>query len=191
MCIQLHLDDEGKEIDPDNHQTYFHIQQIEPRLLPDIRTPYRPSLNGLKNLWEAVEISSQHNSAAALFTFGAVSMNMHFQTLVELKSGAPIVVLYGEPDVGKTTIANAAMSVLGIEACNFRGMRREYFIHLASQTSLGLFYDDPNNLIVDCYIGITRGGFKRGLESPRCGFLLTCNFTLGTIQRLDCIHFCN
>ena len=51
-------------------------------------------------------------------------MNLHFQSLVDLKGGAPVVVLYGEPDVGKTTIANAAMSVLGIEACTFRGTRR-------------------------------------------------------------------
>ena len=73
-------------------------------------------------------------------------MNLHFQSLVDLKEGAPVVVLCGEPDVGKTTIANAAMSVLGIEACTFRGTRREYFIHLASQTSLGLMYDDPNKV---------------------------------------------
>ena len=117
------------------------------------------------------------------------AMNMHFQTLVELKGGAPVVVLYGEPDVGKTIVSNAAMSVLGIEACNFRGLRREFFVHLASQTSLGLLYDDPNkvneveNVIIDFYNGMTRGGFKRGLETPRCGFLLACNFTLGTIQR--------
>lgn len=94
-----------------------------------------------------------------------------------------------EPDVGKTTIANAAMSVLGIEACTFRGMRREFFVHLASQTSLGLMYDDPNkvqeveNIIVDFYNGMTRGSFKRGLETPRCGFLLACNFSLVKIQR--------
>lgn len=116
-------------------------------------------------------------------------MNLHFQTLVELKGGAPVVILYGEPDVGKTTIANAAMSPLGIEACTFRGTRREYFVHLASQTSLGLMYDDPNkiseveNIIIDFYNGMTRGSFKRGLETPRCGFLMACNFSLGNIQR--------
>ena len=38
------------------------------------------------------------------------------------------------------------MSVLGIEAGTFRGKRREYFIYLASQTSLGLMYDDSNKL---------------------------------------------
>jgi len=43
-------------------------------------------------------------------------MNLHFQTLVKLKGGAPVVVLYGEPDVGKTTIGNVAMSILEIEA---------------------------------------------------------------------------
>ena len=116
-------------------------------------------------------------------------MNLHFQSIVELKGGAPVVVLYGEPDVGKTTIANAAMSSLGIEACSFRGTRREFFVHLASQTSLGLMYDDPNkvqeveNIILDFYNHVTRGSFKRGLETPRCGFLLACNFSLGKIQR--------
>ena len=97
---------------------------------------------------------------------GAVAMNMHFQTFVELKDGAPVVVLYGEPDVGKTTIANAAMSVSGIEACSVRGLRCEFFVHLASQTFLGLLYDDSNkvneveNIIIDFYNGMTRGGFK-------------------------------
>lgn len=125
-------------------------------------------------VWRAIEICSQHNSGATLFTFGAVAMNMHFQTLVELKGGAPVVVLYGEPDVGKTTIANAAMSAIGVEECSFRGMRREYFVHLASKTSLGLVYDDPNqvfeveNIIIDFYNQITRGSFKRGSQVWIC-----------------------
>lgn len=168
---------------------YFDEKHIEPILIPDIWHPYEHSLTPLVRLWNAVKICSQHNDGAAIFTFGAIAMNLHFQTIVELKGGAPIVVLYGQPDVGKTTIANAAMSVLGIESCSFRGMRREYFVHLASQTSLGLMYDDPNkvqeveNIIVDFYNGIARGSFKRGIETPRCGFLLACNFSLGTIQR--------
>lgn len=188
---QLHVNDSGYIIDSDDQRTYFDHQQIEPRLIPAISTPYHRSLQPLVSLWEALECCSQHNSGAALFTFGAVAMNLHFQTLVELKGGAPVVVLYGEPDVGKTTIANAAMSVLGIEACTFRGMRREFFVHLASQTSLGLMYDDPNkvqeveNIIIDFYNGMTRGSFKRGLETPRCGFLLACNFSLVKIQRWE------
>ena len=189
VILWLHLDENGHHIDNDQHRSYFNHYHIEPRLLPVISTPYRASIDGLINLWNAIETCAQHNSGAALFTFGAVAMNMHFQTLVEYKGGAPVVVLYGEPDVGKTTIANAAMSILGIEACSFRGMRREYFVHLAAQTSLGLMYDDPNkvqeveDIIINFYNGMTRGSFKRGLETPRCGFLLACNFSLGKIQR--------
>ena len=70
---------------------------------------------------------AQHNSVSALCTFGTLAMKLHFQSLVELKGGAPVVVLYGEPDVGKPPIANAATSVLGIDAYSFRGMRREFF----------------------------------------------------------------
>ena len=164
------------------------MAQIKQRLLPSIQTSYECSCTGILNLWGAIETTSQHNQGSALFTFGAVVMNLHFQTLVELKGGAPGVVLYGEPDVGKTTIRNVAMSILGIEACRFRGLRREYFIHLASKTSLGLMYNDPNeigeveNIIIDFYTGMTRGGFKRGLETPQCGFTLACNFSLGKIQ---------
>lgn len=189
---QLHLDENGLVIDSDDHLTYFDYQHIEPRLIPTLPTPFRPSKRPLRRLWRAVETCAQHNSASTLFMFGAVAMNLHFQSLVELKGGALVVVLYGEPDVGKTTIANAAMSVLGIEACSFRGMRREYFVHLASQTSLGLMYDDPNkvqeveNIIVDFYNGMTRGSFKHGLETPRCGFLLACNNRIGSSQ-VTCI----
>ena len=84
--------------------------------------------------------------------------------------------LYGEPDVGKTTIANAAMSVLGIEACTFRGTKREYFIHLAFQTSLGLMYDGSNKVqVVEniIYNHMIRASFKWELKTPRCGFLLS------------------
>jgi len=184
------MDEEGFVISSDNHRIFLDKQQLEPRLLPILSSPFIPSNDGLINLWNAIEICAQHNSDAALFTFGAVAMNLHFQTLVDLKGGSPVVVLYGEPDVGKTTIANAAMSVLGIESCTFRGMRREYFGHLAAQTTFGLMYDDPNkvneveNFIIDFYNRITRGSFERGLETPRCGFLLSCNFPLGKIQRL-------
>ena len=98
-----------------------------------IHMPYSRSLQSLKDLWLALKCCTQHNMEPALFTLGAVAMNMHFQTLVELKGGAPVVVLYGEPNVGKTTIANAA-----IEACSFRGTKKEYFVHLAARTSLSL-----------------------------------------------------
>lgn len=91
-----------------------------------IPTPFTPSLKALRDLWLTLKCCAQHNKDPTLFTLGAVAMNIHFQTLVELKGGAPVVVLYGEPDVGKTTIANAAMSIAGIEACSFRGMRREF-----------------------------------------------------------------
>ena len=183
------MNEDGQVIDSDHQQIYCDQQHIEPRLIPIIYKPFQPSLSALVHLWNAVEVIAQHNHGPALFTFGAVAMNMHFATVVKLKGGAPVVVLFGEPDVGKTTIANAAMSVLGIEACSFRGTRREFFVHLASQTSLGLMYDDPNkvqeveNIIVDFYNGMTRGSFRRGLETPKCGFLLACNFSLGKIQR--------
>lgn len=68
-----------------------------------------------------------------------------------------MAVLYGEPDVGNTTIKMLVMSVLGIEACSFRGMRWEYFVRLASQMSLGLKYDYSNK--------------ERDLETPTVWFL--------------------
>ena len=194
IFVQLQLNEDGTLVEPDSKQLYLHLAQIEPRLLPAIPMPYNQSLDSFIDLWKAIEVATQHNALSALFTFGAVAMNLHFQTIVELKGGAPVVILYGEPDVGKTTAANAAMSMLGIEACSFRGLRREFLVHLASQTSLGLLYNDPNkvneieNVITDFYNRMTRGGFKRGLETPHCGFLLSCNFTLGTIKGV-CIKY--
>ena len=189
--IQLHLNEEGYEIEHNDRQTYNNFSNIEKRLIPAVVQPYRRSKTALVNLWDCIQTVTQHNAKAALFTFGSVAMNLHFQTIVEYKGGAPIVVLYGEPDTGKTSVANAAMSCLGVEACMFRGLCREYFLHLAQQTSLVLFYDNPNHvqeiesIIVDFYNGMTRGSFKRGFETPRCGFMLACNFTLGKIQRWE------
>ena len=168
-------------IDTDRHKIYFDQHNIEPRLLPVIHMPYSRSLQSLKDLWLALKCCTQHNMEPALFTLGAVAMNMHFQTLVKLKGGAPVVVLYGEPEVGKTTIANAAMSVAGIEACSFRGTRREYFVHLAARTSLGLLYDDPNkvqeveNIIIDFYNGMTRGSFNWKLHAVALFYPVTFN----------------
>lgn len=88
-----------------------------------------PLQGGLINLWNAVEICAQQNSDAALFTFGAVAMNMDFQILVDLKEGSPVI-LYGEPDVSKTTIANTAMSILSIEVCRVL-WRTSYFLHFS------------------------------------------------------------
>ena len=53
------------------------------------------SVQPLINTWDALKVYNQHNGSA-LFTLGAVSINMNLQTLVELKNGAPIVVLYGD-----------------------------------------------------------------------------------------------
>ena len=182
--LQLHLNDEGKVIDTDDHNTYFDSKHK-----PVVYTPFSPSLQTLVDLFQAIEICTQHNRDCALLTFGAVAMNSHHQTIVEEKGGAPIVVLYGQPDTCKTLTTAAVLSILGIEKCIYRGTRREYFVHLAAQTSLGLMYDDPNrvqeveNVIVDFHNAIKRGSFVRGTEKPCCGIIIACNFTLGKIQR--------
>lgn len=88
IILQLHMDDEGHAIDTDKYNIYFNQNQIEAKLLPAIILPFQSSIQPLIDLWKAVEICSRHNSGVALFTFGAVAMNMHFQILVELKGGA-------------------------------------------------------------------------------------------------------
>ena len=86
LCfIQLHMKEDGTIIKAGKHRIYLDKQHIEPHLLPVINSPFCPSLQGLTSLWNAVEICYQHNNDAALFTFGAVTMNLHFQSLVDLK----------------------------------------------------------------------------------------------------------
>ena len=67
--------------------------------------------------------------------FISIIMTRHPSCFEELDT-APVVALYGEPDVGKTVIANAAMNVLGIESCSFTGMHQKYSEHLVAQPLL-------------------------------------------------------
>ena len=141
------MKDDGTIIHAGEHRIYLYKQHVEPLLLPVINLPFRTSLQGLTLLWNPVEICSQHNSMLRFLLLEYSSSNEFvLSDTCRLKGGAPVMVLYGEPDVGKTTIAYAAISVLGIEACTFRGTKREYFIHLASQTLLGLIYDDSSKV---------------------------------------------
>ena len=79
------MKEDGTIIHAGEHRIYLERQHVEPLLLPVINMPFQPSLQGLTLLWNVVETCSQHNSNAALLTFGAVAMNLYFQTLVDLK----------------------------------------------------------------------------------------------------------
>ena len=79
------MKEDGTIINAGEHRIYLDKQHIEPRLLPVINSPFHLSLQGFTSLWNAVEIRSQHNSDAAFFTFGAIAMNVHFHSLVDLK----------------------------------------------------------------------------------------------------------
>ena len=80
------MKEDGTIIHAGEHRIYLDKQHVEPLLLPVINLPFRPCLQGLTLLWNAVEICSQHNRDAVLLTFGAVAMNLHFQKLVDLKT---------------------------------------------------------------------------------------------------------
>ena len=183
--LQLHLNEEEYEIDHNEWRSYFHMAKIEPRLLPSIQTSYKCSCTGILNLWGAIETASQHNQGSALFTFGAVVMNLHFQTMVELKGGAQVVVLYGEADVGKTTYHRQC----GNEHTRHQGMQIQRLMSriFHSPCIKNISWVNVQWSKQDqwggkhhhwLYNGMTRGGFKRGLETPQCGFTLACNFSL-------------
>jgi len=64
---------------------YFDLHNIEPRLLPVLHMPYSQLVQPLKDLWLALKYCTQHIMEPALFTLGAVAMNMHFQILSGIK----------------------------------------------------------------------------------------------------------
>ena len=91
--MQLHVNEDGYAIDSDSQKTLFDYKKIEPHLIPCTVAPYQRSLRLLVELWRAVEVISLNISATNLLTFGAIVMNLYFQELVELKGGAPAIVL--------------------------------------------------------------------------------------------------
>ena len=82
----MHINEHGEVIDSEEQRTYIDYKSIGPKLIPAIPKPYSRTLVLLCQLWEAIKTSSQHNSGAALFTFGAMAMNLHFQSVVNEKA---------------------------------------------------------------------------------------------------------
>ena len=53
------------------------------------------------------------NFPSALLILGGVGVGVHYEQIVKLYGGVPIIMAYGHPVSGKSTTVNAAMAVIG------------------------------------------------------------------------------
>ena len=77
------------------------------------------------------------------FVFGAAAMGMHSDVIQAVRSETPIAALQGVADSGKSTLARAAFSCLGLGHAQFRGISRPLYQAMQGLTSFGFWIDDP------------------------------------------------
>lgn len=146
FILQLHMDENGVVIDSDEHRTFFDYQHIEPRLIPAISAPFRPSKRPLKRLWRALKnVPSitvlQLFSHLTLWLWICISSHW-LSWKVELLWWCCM----GSQMLAKPPLPMLPWACLGLKLAALGGCGENFFINLASQTSLGLIYDDPNKV---------------------------------------------
>ena len=82
----------------------------------NLSTHFSENLDGGDSLKELILIQEKFmadNFPSALLILGGVGVGVHYEQIVKLYGGVPIIMAYGHPVSGKSTTVNAAMAVIG------------------------------------------------------------------------------
>ncbi|KAI8510776.1 hypothetical protein Bbelb_116920 [Branchiostoma belcheri] len=134
----------------------------------------------------------QHNFHSAIFVLGHSCMGMHAEIVASRFDSCPVTIAVGQSGLGKTMAVRTALAMLGIgDTGLIRQFKREAMVSMASRTTLGCFLDDPQSLNARKEAAIDFHGMgvfytlSRGVESAKCGFLMTANHPLFQPEERD------
>ena len=161
-------------------------------LLPSIRCPLKP--DPLKKLNEYLIVCARHNYISSLLVIAGVVMSLHYESIVAMFSGCPIVVALGPSETGKTTAIRAGLSLVGVMQHYVKGTNA-FFRQRAMLSTLPFSIDDPpkstarnssvdvNELIIDFYNGGKTADLQKGSQKPRSIPVFASNFELKAQDR--------
>jgi hypothetical protein len=186
---QVHINERGKLIDPSCSPYIWINQLVENKLAArvDLSHSKKDQRKALKTLITALKSAYGDNTPAALLTLGAQVLCLHYESLHKFgKFSVPAAILFGKVNAGKSKATKAALSMLGIQECNYIGYATDSKTRsITSQTTLGVVFDDPKdaNEISDkilYHFDMAKSCSQAATTVPRCTFLTSMN--------LDCLH---
>ena len=123
---------------------------------------------------------------------GSGILSLHYQEFIERLRYCPIPLACGESGTGKTTILEAALSLMGARETRVysKATREKIFDICCECAGIPLGVDDPhskadiNKLLVDLYNGKKGATVGKGERQPSSTILITANFSPADQERL-------
>lgn len=153
-----------------------------------------PSLSttSLPPLLEVLKKHLAHNYYPAMLFMGAGILSLHYQEFIERLRYCPIPLACGESGTGKTTILEAALSLMGARETRVysKATREKIFDMCCECAGIPLGVDDPhskadiNKLLVDLYNGKKGATVGKGERQPSSTIMITANFSPADQERL-------
>ena len=110
-------------------------------VMPTIKTPLTSqSLDLIIRLLQ----TCKHNDISALLTLSGMLMAFHYESVLSLWSGCPIVIAIGLPETGKSTAIKLGLSMVGMdESSKYVSGSTTFFLERSSLSTLPFGIDDP------------------------------------------------
>lgn len=181
----VHISDKGKAVDPMDSPYIWIPQLLEKNLAAKINVcqSKKEQCRSLQNLIATIKNSYQQNTPAALLTLGAQVLCVHYESFHKIgKFSVPATVLFGKINCGKSKATKAALSMLGIQDCNYITYSTESKMRsLTSKTTLGVVLDDPkdaNELSqkILYHFNLAKACSQTTTVLPKCTFIASMNF---------------
>ena len=145
MNEYVHILENGSMLDLMKSPYVWIKQLVNDRLASKMSPNTKKPKKSLKNLLTTIENVYSANTPAALLTLGAQVLCLHYEALNQIGNlNVPVTVLFGPVNVGKSKVTKAALSLLGVDHCNFITYASNSKTRkITMETTLGITYDDP------------------------------------------------
>lgn len=184
LNADVQYDDDGDLLDVDSSPYIWLGRFAETLQMPSLQASSalpRKKIKAGQKLIQSLEDCYLHNFPACLLLLGAEVLCLHYETLMETVGQVPVTVVFGHVGQGKSKATRAALSLLGVERCNyFQELTDHRALKLTSTTTLGVVIDDPTDhrMIAEKIMQ----HFERGMHgsahatfTPRTTFMTSMN----------------
>lgn len=195
---KLQIDKKGNEIKPEESGYILLNESLVQDckvLSSDIQTRILMPLSTepLNKIVQFLQVT-KHNALSSLLTLSGVIMAFHYETILSIWSGSPIVVAVGPSETGKSTAITIGLSMIGVaETAKYVSGSTSFFLERCGASTLPFGVDDPPkpnskallnpaDIIISVYNGSKTANMKSNITPHSCP-IFASNFNISSDQR--------